>query len=167
MDDITQIRVGKHLTGIIGLKAAIAELAGQCKGQSDEHIGKRLRDILSIHNYIEACTAKLYEEAFAREYKRSMGAPVPEVMDETVQIKVLGMGCPQCDRLEREVMAVMTETGILADLEHVREPAAIARYGVMGSPALVIDGRVKIVGSIPSKTKIKAWIEAAGKVKKS
>jgi len=166
MNDITQIRVGKHLTGIIGLKAAIAEVAGQCKGQSDEHIGKMLREILSNHNYIEAGTAKLYEEVFEREYQRSMGASVPEAADETVQIKVLGMGCPQCDRLEREVMAVMTETDILADLEHVRDPAAIACYGVMGSPALVIDGRVKIVGSIPSKPKIKAWIEEAGKGKK-
>ncbi|MBI5897248.1 MAG: thioredoxin family protein [Desulfobacterales bacterium] len=126
-----------------------------------------LREILSRHNYIDAGAAKLYEEAFVREYKRSGGVPVTEAADESVQIKVLGMGCPQCDRLAQDVMAVMAETNLLADLEHVRDPAAIARYGVMGSPALVIDGQVKMVGSIPPKPKIKAWIEEAGKRRKS
>lgn len=163
MNDVTQIRVGKHVTGIIGLKAALAEAVGQCKGLPDDQIGKVLREILSKRNYIEAGIAKLYEEAFVREYKRSIGAPVTETATEGLQIKVLGMGCPQCDRLEQDVMAVMAETGIAAELEHVRDLAEIGRYGVLGSPALVINGKVKAVGSVPPKPKIKAWIEQAAK----
>ena len=167
MNDFTQIRVGKHLTGIIGWKAALTEVAGQGKGLPDEQVGKMLREILSKHNYIDESVAKLYEAAFLREYKRSAGLPVIEAADGAVQIKVLGMGCPQCDRLERDVMAIIAETNIPADLEHVRDPAAIARYGVMGSPALVINGQIKVVGSIPPKPKIKAWIDEAAKKTKS
>jgi hypothetical protein len=163
MNDFTQIRVGEYQTGIVGLKAAMAEVAGLSKGLPDEQIGKMLRDLLSKHNYIDSAAATLYEEAFLREYKRSLGAPIVAGAVGMVQIKVLGMGCPQCDRLEQEVMAVMAENNLLADLEHVRDPAAIARYGVMGSPALVINGKVKMVGSVPPRHKIKAWIEEAAR----
>lgn len=80
---------------------------------------------------------------------------------EGLNIKVLGPGCPQCERLEQEVMAVMAEIGIAGDLEHVRDVAEIGRYGVLGSLSLVINGEVKSVGSVPLKPKIKAWIEEA------
>ena len=81
-------------------------------------------------------------------------------MDDITQIriKVFGPGCTQCDRLEREVMMVMSEYGIAAELEHVRDMAGIARLGVMGVPALLINNQVKVVGSVPSRDKIKSWI---------
>ncbi len=165
MEDIVQIRVGRHLTGIIGWSAALSEVADHCKGFSDDRIGRRLFAILSKHNYFDAGAVTLYEEAFLREYKRSMGATVAGSPPTELQIKVLGLGCPQCDRLVQDVMTVIAEAGIVADVEHVRNPADIARYGVLGSPALVIDGRVKAVGSVPPKPQIKAWIEQAAQLK--
>jgi len=166
MADVVQIRVGKHMTGIIGWKAALAEAAERCKAMSDEQVGKVFMDILSRRNYIPDNVAHLYEEAFVREYKKSLGLPVVEAETEQVQVKVLGRGCQRCDRLEQEVMAVLDETGIIAELEHVRDIAEIGRYGVMGTPALVIDGKVKVVGSVPPKSKLTEWIkQAAGQRK--
>jgi small redox-active disulfide protein 2 len=167
MSDVTQIRIGKHMTGIIGFKSAMVEAAGRCKGMSDDQIGSVLVEILSKSNYIEARIEAEYTQAFLREYKRHIGEPVAAVAGQGILIKVLGRGCPQCDRLEREVMSVMAETGIVADLEHVRDLAEIGRYGVLGSPALVIDGKVKMVGSVPPASKIKVWLEEAAKQTKS
>lgn len=161
MDDIIQIRVSRQMTGFVGLKSALAEAAEQCKGMSDDSIGKILLEKLSGSNYIVRSVAALYEEALLREYKRHIGVHVSEAPSEGLDIKVLGPGCPQCERLEQEVMEVMSEIGIAGDLEHVRDVAEIGRYGVMGSPALVINGKVKTVGSVPLKSKIKAWIEEA------
>ncbi|MCF8142407.1 MAG: thioredoxin family protein [Deltaproteobacteria bacterium] len=80
-----------------------------------------------------------------------------------MQIKVLGPGCVQCDRLEQDLMQVMSETGVMADIEHVRDIKEIGRYGVMGTPALLINGRVKSVGKVPLKSKMVEWImEAQG-----
>jgi len=87
-----------------------------------------------------------------------MGKPVPKETVEGIEIKVLGMGCPSCDRLEQELMALIGETGVKADLEHVRDIQQISRYGVMGSPALVINGVVKAVGSVPSRARLKAML---------
>jgi hypothetical protein len=46
-------------------------------------------------------------------------------------------------------MAVLSETGFLADLEHVRDVAEIGRYGVIGSPTLIINGQIKATGTVP------------------
>jgi predicted DsbA family dithiol-disulfide isomerase len=53
---------------------------------------------------------------------------------------------------------VISENGITAELEHVRDVAEIARLGVMGVPVLFINDEVKVVGSVPPREKIKAWV---------
>ena len=80
---------------------------------------------------------------------------------ENVEIKILGAGCPNCDRLEQDLMILIAETGIEADLEHIRDIKEIGRYGVMGSPALVINGKVKAVGLVPSKAMLRELILTA------
>ncbi|MBN1104161.1 MAG: thioredoxin family protein [Deltaproteobacteria bacterium] len=75
-----------------------------------------------------------------------------------MEIKVLGPGCAQCDRLEQELMSVMSESGIAADVEHVRDIKEIGKYGVMGTPALIINGKVKSVGKVPPRSKLKEWL---------
>lgn len=167
MNDIAQIRIGKFATGIIGWKAALAQVVQQGKTLDDEQIAELLVEILSKHNYIETRMKKEYAQAFLREYKRHIGESMVAAAGQGLVIKVLGRGCAQCDRLEQDIMAVMAETGIVADLEHVRDLAEIGRYGVLGAPALVINGQVKVVGSVPPKPKIKAWIEEAAKQMKS
>ncbi|MBU2548052.1 MAG: thioredoxin family protein [Proteobacteria bacterium] len=76
-----------------------------------------------------------------------------------MEIQVLGPGCPQCDRLENDVMAALAELNLSADLRHVTDVKEIGRTGVMGMPALIINGRVVAVGVAPPKEKIKRWIE--------
>jgi small redox-active disulfide protein 2 len=163
MDEVRQLRVGKHMTGIIGLDAVLVEAAERCKGMTDEQIGGVLLEMLARHNYIEPGVRDEYAQAFLRAYKKHIGEPVMETPVQGLSIKVLGPGCAQCDRLEREVMAVMAENRIAAEFEHVRDLAEIARLGIMGTPALLINGEVRAVGSVPSREKIRTWIvQAAG-----
>jgi protein-disulfide isomerase len=56
-------------------------------------------------------------------------------------------------------MEVLAEMDLSADLEHVRDIKEIGRYGVMGTPALIINGRVKCVGSVPPRDKIIEWLK--------
>jgi len=88
---------------------------------------------------------------------------MPEDPAGQTQIKVLGQGCPSCDKLEQDLMAVMAELNLPADLEHVRDVKEIACYGVMGSPALVINGKVVAVGRVPSKSQLKEWLKTVSK----
>jgi len=60
-------------------------------------------------------------------------------------------------------MELLSEMNLPAGVDHVTDPREIARYGVMGTPALVIGGRVVWVGSVPPKSKLKLWLEEAQK----
>jgi hypothetical protein len=165
MNDVTKIRVGKHLIGIIGLKETVADVAKKHREMSDDQIGKILLERLSKDNYIEKRMEDIYETAFKREYKKFIGVPCAEEPGEGVDIKVLGQGCPQFERLEQELMAIFAETEIPAMIEHVRDVEEIAQFGLMRVPALVINGKIKASGSVPPKAKMKVWIQQAAEQK--
>ena len=75
-----------------------------------------------------------------------------------MEIKVLGPGCPKCEQTEKNVKAAVAEAGVDATVDKVTQMLEIAKYGVFGTPAVVVDGKVKSVGKIPTKDEIKAWI---------
>jgi len=79
-----------------------------------------------------------------------------------MEIKVLGPGCPKCQKTEKIVKEAVTETGVYAVIGHVTDVMEIAGYGVFGTPAVVVDGEVKSVGKIPRKEEVKAWISSKG-----
>ena len=76
-----------------------------------------------------------------------------------MEIKVLGPGCPKCQQAEKIVKEAVSESGVSADVVKVTDTMEIAKHGVFGTPAVVVDGEVKSVGKIPSKDEIKSWIQ--------
>jgi len=161
--EVIQISIGGHRIGIVGLKPVLEEVARDFVGRADEEIKAELMARLGKSNYIVPKVKDEYEAAFFREYKKFKGEPMPEDPTGQTQIKVLGQGCPSCDKLEQDLMAVMAELNLPADLEHVRDVKEIACYGVMGSPALVINGKVVAVGRVPSKSQLKEWLKTVSK----
>jgi len=75
-----------------------------------------------------------------------------------MDIKILGTGCAKCEQTEKLVKEVLVETGVTAQVEKVADIKSITKYGVMLTPAVVVDGEVKIVGKIPKKEDIKSWL---------
>jgi small redox-active disulfide protein 2 len=75
-----------------------------------------------------------------------------------MEIKVLGPGCPKCKQTEQRIREAVAEAGVEAKVEKVTDIMEIAGYGVLGTPAVIIDGQVKCVGKIPSTKEIKSWI---------
>ena len=76
-----------------------------------------------------------------------------------MEIKVLRPGCPKCQQAEKIVKEAVSESGVSADVVKVTDTMEIAKHGVFGTPAVVVDGEVKSVGKIPSKDEIKSWIQ--------
>ena len=160
-DEVTQIKIGGSRIGIIGLKPVLSELADSYMAESDEEIRAQLLRRLNERNYIPESSKEKYGQAFLREFNKFIGRPVEDSVPEGVEIKVLGPGCTRCNQLEQDLIAVMAEMGQAADLEHVTDIAEIGSYGVMGTPALVINREVKAVGTIPPKPKLKQWLQNA------
>ena len=160
-DEVTQINVGGSRIGIIGLKSILSEVVEAFAARTDEEIRIELLRRLNKRNYIPDSSKDKYGQAFLREFKKLSGQPVEDSNPDDVKIKVLGPGCASCNKLEQDLIAVMAEMGMAADLEHVTDIAEIGSYGVMGTPALVINREVKAVGSVPPKPKLKKWLQEA------
>ena len=76
-----------------------------------------------------------------------------------MKIEILGTGCPKCKKLAEIVEQAVKESGIEAEIIKITEINEIMNYGVMITPALIIDGKVKIAGKIPSLEEIKNWLK--------
>ena len=70
-------------------------------------------------------------------------------------IKILGRGCSKCERLEEMVIEAAEELGIDYEIEKINDMKEISKYGVMLTPAMVVDGDLKISGKVSPKKEIK------------
>ena len=75
------------------------------------------------------------------------------------KIQVLGAGCAKCKKLEQVSRKAADELGIEYELEKVEDIKKIMEFGVMVTPALVVDGEVKTAGKLPSIEEIKGYIK--------
>lgn len=78
-----------------------------------------------------------------------------------LSVKVLGSGCPNCQKLERETRTALDALSIEYELSKVTDYADIASYGVLQTPALVMNERVVSVGKIPKHGDIVTWATEA------
>ena len=72
-----------------------------------------------------------------------------------MEILILGSGCPNCKRLEENAKKAAAELGIKAKFGKVTDYAKMASYGIMSTPALVVDGEAVLSGRVPSVQEIK------------
>ena len=77
----------------------------------------------------------------------------------SASVKVLGSGCAKCNALEAATKEALDELGMNANIDHVNDFAQIAAYGVMTTPALVVDGKVASFGKVLKKEEVKAILK--------
>ncbi len=163
MAEITQIQIrGGLKVGLTGLDAALEE-AQALKGRPEEEIAQALLARLREKNYIPGAAEPDYKKALLREFKKAMGEEVAEEKG-ALSIKILGPGCASCTALTQMVITVLSELSLPADVEHVTDIKEIARTGIMGMPALLINGAVKIVGQSPTREALKKWLLEANAI---
>ena len=80
-----------------------------------------------------------------------------------MKVLVLGSGCAKCKILEERVRQLVLKHQLNAEVEKVTDIQEMVKYGIMMTPALVIDGVVKSVGSIPKDDQLLAWIRGIQK----
>jgi len=75
------------------------------------------------------------------------------------KIEILGMGWPKCNKLAERAKDAVKELGIDAEVIKVQDIKTITNYGVLVTPAFVVDGVVKVAGKVPKLEQIKEWIK--------
>jgi len=157
-EEIKQIMINDHLVGIVGLDDIVKKTVETHRGKSDEDIKSSLLSEIVVNNYVPPAAQDAYGNALLREFKIAQGLLVAEEPSHGLNIAVLGMSCARCSQLEDDVRDLLSEMKIAANLHHITDLKEIAYYGLLGSPALVINNKVLSVGEVPPKSKIRQWI---------
>ncbi len=156
--DYRLIFIGNTQVGLIGLEEIFGELKNQ-RGKPDPQLKEMLVERAAKKNYIPDSIKEDYRKALFREFKKFLGEKVEEEKRDFLEVLVLGTGCFSCNQLEKDILALLSETGIKAALNHITDSSMIVQYGILSPPALIINGKVKSKGTIPSKSMIKNWLE--------
>ncbi|AAM31945.1 thioredoxin family protein [Methanosarcina mazei] len=75
-----------------------------------------------------------------------------------MKIEILGTGCPKCKKTKETIEKVLKQTGVEAEVIKVEDIEKIMSYGVMVTPAVVIDGEVKLAGKVPDEKDVRKWM---------
>jgi small redox-active disulfide protein 2 len=76
-----------------------------------------------------------------------------------MKIEVLGAGCPKCRATEKRIEEMVEELGVDVEVVKISDMDDIVNRGVMMTPAVFVDGKLKSTGKVPSKEEIRTWIE--------
>lgn len=161
-DDVRMISVGRARIGMRGLGAIFDGLVAEGRAPSaeagdetDRKLGRDLVKLASAENYVAPSAHEEYAKALLAEYHRYLGEDVPEA-GGVHSIRILGPGCPRCERLAASVVTALERLGLAADVEHIRDAARIVKFGVVGTPALVVNGEVASAGRALSPDEVAA-----------
>jgi small redox-active disulfide protein 2 len=76
-----------------------------------------------------------------------------------MKIEIVGSGCPRSYETERRVKSALAETGAEVELVHLTDPREVARRGLILTPAVLVDGVIRLAGRVPSLDEIKFWLQ--------
>ena len=160
--DQRMIYIGRSKVTLYGLNKIFEELI-KSNITDEEEITSFILERVKKRNYVPRSAEEEYKNSLLEEYRVFIGELKERKIEGLLEIKILGSGCYQCNRMEEFIKTILSETGIAADVEHVRDPGKIVEFGLVATPALVINRKVKCVGRLPSKKDMERWIrEAAG-----
>ncbi len=148
------IKIGAASIGLIGLDMAINQAASRHLPEIEamDFLFKAIKE----RNYIPAGMAEKYKIALLREYTRHLHGD--NRFEDGLVIRIFGKPCLSCNNLQGLVIAILSELNLGADVEQIHDPDEIGRAGVIQTPALVINGKLKISGLLPSRAQVEQWI---------
>ena len=149
------LKVGAVSVGLLGLDVALTRILTQPALAIEAAVDQVYTEIVR-HNYVPMTAVDNYRQALAREIERLRGGEIGD--SGHLEVRILGTGCVSCNNLQKVVIEIMADKKIAADVFQVHDPDEIGRFGILQTPALVVNGQVKSVGRLPSRAEIEAWL---------
>jgi len=152
------LRIGKLSVGLIGLDRTLSRISACPDINLEAAVELVFTEVASL-NYVPDSAVNAYREAIAGEIRRLRGSG--ETRSGELIIRILGPGCVSCNNIQKLVFEIMAELGLAADILQIHDLDEIGRFGVMRTPALLINGVVKSAGRLPSRAQIEEWLREA------
>jgi hypothetical protein len=151
------IKIGSGSVGLLGLDQALQKAVA--KKMTEEEAVDFLYRAVAEKNYVPDTASELYRAALRREYRKRTGLEADD--DHRLDIRILGPDCVSCNRLRDTVFDLMQRLDLVADIEKIQDPDEIYRFGELRAPALIINGKVKCAGRLPSPAQVEEWLREA------
>ena len=148
------IKIGKATVGLIGLDIALNRILK--KDIPEDEAVQYLIESVRKENYIPATALENYREAIRMEYRKLTGGQVNE--PDSLTFRIFGPGCVSCNRIREMLIEIMQKLDIAADIEQIHELDEIWRHGVTTTPTLMINGKIKSSGRLPTPAELEEWI---------
>lgn len=152
------IKIGKASIGLVGFDTAFNQIVNK-KNITEDKAVTFLFDEVSKQNYVPANAVDLYKQALRKEYRRRIGKETTQ--EQELVIRVLGPGCVSCNQLTTMLIEALQKLDLAADMESVSDLDEIWRYGVLTTPALVINNEVICSGRMPTQSQVDQWVKEA------
>lgn len=148
------IKIGNVTIGLMGLDTSLNKaLAEKMNANAATDF---IYDMIEEQNYIPNGMIKQYKEAIKREYQKLQG--IKDEDNKGLIIRIFGTGCTVCNTIHAMVIDAMMREGIAADIEMIHDPDEIGRHGVMSTPAIMINGQIKVSGRQPTPAQLQDWL---------
>ena len=148
------IRLGAVSIGLIGLDQALNRIAPL--NLDEELAADLLLSEIRRRNYIPPGREGEYRQALRREYRLHLQREERE--HPALEVRIYGPGCVSCNSLQGMVMEILDKMQVPAAIEQIHDPDEIGRAGVLHTPALVLNGRLKSSGLLPTRAQVEQWI---------
>ncbi len=165
---LNHLNVRGKVVGLHGLEHALASVlsAHRQKELSADAAASMLLEAISIKNYVPEQARNAYLDALKILWARETGETGVADSDErgvsgALIIRILGAGCISCRNIERMILEVAAKKELAVDIQHVTDPDAIAIYGVLNTPAVVINERLVSAGKYPTPVQVEIWLDEA------
>ncbi len=160
MEQSRQVSIGGNTIGIMGLDGIFEEV-GAANLKNDTAVKQLILDKVKARNYVPPQLEDLYREDLFEEYQVFTGKQKSRTRKPGVpEIRVYGPGCPRCEQLDRLVMEVIARKGLQVDYQYSKDIQEMMKRGVMGTPALVINGKIVTVGRVPGSREVEEFLAA-------
>ncbi len=152
------IKIGTASIGLVGLDIALnSAFAKNLKiHEAIDFVFEQVR----LKNYIPVGFSQQYKDAIGKEYKKLLGLNTSE--NESLVIRIFGTGCIVCSAIHSSVIDAMMRAGVAADIEMIHDPDEIGRHNITATPAITINGKLKIAGSQPTPVQLEDWLNNPG-----
>ena len=148
------LRVGRVNVGLIGIDVALSKYGCDEELAVEKAVELVFTDV-AAKNYVPVSAADQYRGAIEQEIVRLRSGE--KAISNELIIRILGPGCVSCNKLQTTVIEIMDHMGIAADVLQIHDLDEIGRFGIIQTPALVINGDLKSAGRHPSRSQIEAW----------
>ncbi|MCI5146332.1 MAG: thioredoxin family protein [Candidatus Electrothrix sp. AR3] len=148
------IRIGKANIGLIGLDIALNTVAKQAI--EEQEAIEYLFEQISRQNYIPPNNEATYRQALLTVYRKHCN--LEQEKSSGLIIRIFGSGCISCNTLQSLTIEILDRLGLAADIEQIHDPDEIGRAGITMTPALMLNGSIKISGLMPTPAQIEQWI---------